>query len=218
MNSLVLRCGVVFITAPVPELYLDFGVIDRPGLVSTLADQVESVNPALMFAEMTYIISTPSRPGGEEDGRVADLKVKITGGTVAELTKIRDMAVSGELFLAPTAAKARQLNAAMPLVDVPLTGQYKLHVSAATWDSPGLLAEFTGPVLAARGTLHNMSAVTVNSGESPGTADFVIDAVIGFSTQSEAMQAERLLNALSFREMTVTRLFDDLAAVLRLAA
>lgn len=183
-------------------------LFERAGTVWTFTDQIESRSPSLMVREMAYIIDTPTRL--QSSGRTATLKAVVTGNSREDLFEVKKAIESGEVFIPRTQDGRRRIEAAKPLSDIPLSRQAKLHVAAENWDGPGLVGELAEPILIARGTIHNFSGHTENSGKSPGTADFLANMVVGFSTMQDAKHAERLLNSLGFRDLAVTRLFDEL--------
>lgn len=219
-KNLVLFCRSVVVSAPTPRLELTMEVIEQPGSVSTFTENVEAVDRTLVIRDLSYVIATPSCPGGADGSRKATMKVVLTGETPS-LLRVQELAQSGRILSPRTAEQSRLIESATPLVEMPLTAQTKLHIRAATWDAVGLTGEACKPLLQERGTIHSLIAVTVNSGDSPGTPDYVMDFVVGFACVRDAKRAERKLNQLGFREVTVTRLFDDLSdggSMVRLAA
>lgn len=202
MASRKCRPHVELELTPCPRLHIRGRGRDRLGLILELGRKVEMISSTLYFSQLDFDLR------GKGGHQVFSLHAVITGEEPL-LQRVVSQALTGVLLDDPGEHTRKLIRQARPTLHMPVSKRFQVHVVITTPDEPHIVREVAMVAVRHRGPFHRFHAETHNSGRYPGTADFFIDALVGFPTREDADQAVEEFRRLPYDEIKVTRLYDE---------
>lgn len=191
----------VFHPGPPPFVSIHARIPDAPWLVGAADSNVDKYAPGTYISCLDYDLS------GQGSTQVGTLDIRVAGSPVETHPVIR-LVNGGHLFDESDSRIARLKHAAMSTLVTPIDARSQLHVKILTTDDSLIVRATAMVALNHGGSIHRWHHEVQNCGRFCGTADFSLDALIGFASIAAADAAAADFGSLAYDVVRVTKLYE----------
>ncbi|QDV90569.1 hypothetical protein RAS2_16490 [Phycisphaerae bacterium RAS2] len=174
---------------------------DSPWLVGPVDANIDKWAPGAYISCLDYDLS------GQGSSQIGTLDVLVAGFPSDTHPVIR-LVKGGHLFDESDSSTIRLRQAAMATLWMPIDARSQLHVKIVTTDDKLMIRTTSMVALRHGGSIHRWHSEVQNCGRYSGTADFTMDALIGFESIARADAAAIGFESLPCDLVRVTKLYD----------
>lgn len=185
-----------------PQIAIHARDVDAPWVVGAVDQNIDRISLEIYLARLDYSLS------GQADSHIYTLDARVIGLPVKTYPVIQ-LVNLGHLYDESDPSILELRKAAYRTLMVPIAQRPQVHVRIVTPYEALITRTVALTALRYAGTFHKFHMEVENSGKHPGTADVLVDALVGFGTAAAATAAAAAFSALSYESIRVTRLYDN---------